>query len=505
MLRKLGYWLIAIGVLAMVLHLAGIRFPSLQWFFQGSETAGWVMTSLLVVGGLALIFLGPKDFQFSPQTVRQMQRFKSIRRGYWSLVILGLLVALALLDGLVVGKRAIAVHYDGKLFFPALVDPIPSTEFGGEGDGEPNYREMKERFAEEEGDNWVLLPPVPWNPTLDSDSEQRAFLVVDEEGMFHLEGQGELYSGLASIFYADDPTTKRQEWRFRRGQKDGPMEGWDRNGNRIENGIWKDGERVEYEVTDPDAFDAVAEDELTSLTVVRYPPVPPSFKDRHFLGTDTSGNDILAQLFGGWQILLQANVLYLLATYLVGITLGCAMGYFGGTFDIVVQRLIEVLSNIPFLYVVIIIASIIMRPSMPVLVGILCIFSWIGMTYYLRTATFKEKSRDYIAAARLMGAGTGRIIFRHILPNTISIVVTLLPFSVTAVIGSLTALDYLGFGLPVEYPSWGRLLAEGADNLSSPWIVSGAFFGTVLVLVLVTFVGEAIREAFDPKKFTTYK
>lgn len=505
MLRKLGYWLIAIGALAIALHLAGIRFPSLQWFFRGNELAGWFMTSLLVAGGLALLFLAPKDFQFSPQTVRQIQRFKSIRRGYWSLVVLGVFVLLALLDGFVVGKRALVVKYEGSFYFPAVVDPLPASQFGGNGDGEPNYRELQETFAEEGGGNWVLLPPVPWNPTLDSDSEQRAFLVEDEEGNFHLEGDRALYSGLASVFYTDDPTIKRQEWRFRRGKRDGPMEGWDRDGNRIERGVWDDGKKIEYEVTDSEAFDLVAEEGLGELTVVRYPPVPPSFRDRHYLGTDTSGNDILAQLFGGWQILLQANVLYLLATYLVGITLGCAMGYFGGKFDIIVQRLIEVLSNIPFLYVVIIIASIIMRPSMPILVGILCIFSWIGMTYYLRTATYKEKSRDYIAAARLMGAGTGRIIFRHILPNTISIVVTLLPFSVTAVIGSLTALDYLGFGLPVEYPSWGRLLAEGADNLSSPWIVSGAFFGTVLILVLVTFVGEAIREAFDPKKFTTYK
>lgn len=505
MLRKLGYWLIAIGLLAMILHLVGIRFPSFEWFFKGSETAGWVMTSILVVGGLAILFLVPKDFHLSPQTVRQIQRFKSIKRGYWSLILLGVLVFVALLDGLVVGKRAILVKYEGQLYFPAIVDPIPATAFGVEGDGEPNYRELKAQFEEENSGNWVVLPIVPWNPTLDSDSEQRAFLVSDGEGNYRLEGDSVPYSGLASIFYEDDPTVKRQEWRFRRGKKDGPMEGWDRNGNQVEKGTWKDGEKQVYEVTNPEGLKEIETAKLSELTVVRYPPVPPSFKDRHYLGTDTSGNDILAQLFGGWQILLQANVLYLLATYVIGISLGCAMGYFGGKFDIIVQRFIEVLSNIPFLYVVIIIASIIMRPSMPILVGILCIFSWIGMTYYLRTATFKEKSRDYIAAARLMGAGTGRVIFRHILPNTISIVVTLLPFSVTAVIGSLTALDYLGFGLPVEYPSWGRLLAEGADNLSSPWIVSGAFFGTVLILVLVTFVGEAIREAFDPKKFTTYK
>lgn len=505
MFRKLGIFLIATGALAMVLHALGIRFPSLKWFFEVGEAFGWVSCSLLVLGGLALVFLAPKDFRLSPQTQRQLQRFRSIKRGWWSLLALGGLVLLAMLDTIVVGNRALVVKHEGKLRFPAFVDPIPATEFGEDGDGEPNYRELKERFAEEDSGNWVLMPLVPWNPTLDSDGEQRALLVEGEDGIFRLEGKGKPFSGLASEFFADDETTKRTEWRFRRGKKDGPMEGWDRNANSIERGIWKEGRQISHDVLDEQKIAELESEQLSPLTVVRYPPVPPSWKDKHFLGTDTSGSDILAQLFGGWQILLQANVLYLIVTYAIGIALGCSMGYFGGRYDIVVQRLVEILSNIPFLYVVIIIASILVRPTMPVLVGILCLFSWIGMTYYLRTATYKEKARDYVAAARLMGAGTGRIIFRHILPNTISIVVTLLPFSVISVIGSLTALDYLGFGLPVEYPSWGRLLSEGADNLSSPWIVSGAFFGTVIVLVLVTFVGEAIREAFDPKKFTTYR
>ncbi len=503
MFRKLGYGLAAIGSAAVIFHLLEIRFPSLKWFFAWREAFGWTVCGLLIVGGLALARFGPADFQFSPQTRRQMQRFRSIRRGHWSMVILGLLVALAMLDNLVVGKRALVVRHEGRLFFPALVDPIPATEFGGEGDGEPDYRDLQARFAEAGEGDWVLMPPIPWAPTLDSDAEQRARLVEGADGLFSLDG--EPYSGLASIFYEDDPTLKRQEWRFRRGKRDGPMEGWDRRGEKVEEGLWEAGERVSHEVIDASALAGLESEAVTPMLVVLYPPVPPSWKDRHYLGTDTSGNDILAQLFGGWQILLQANVIFLVVTYAVGITLGCAMGYFGGRFDLVVQRFIEILSNLPSLYVVIIIASLIERPPMPVLVGVLCLFSWIGMTYYLRTATYKEKARDYVAAARLMGAGTGRVIFKHVLPNTISIVVTLLPFLVISVISSLTALDYLGFGLPVEYPSWGRLLGEGADNLSAPWIVGGAFLGTVVILVLVTFVGEAIREAFDPKKFTTYK
>jgi microcin C transport system permease protein len=128
-----------------------------------------------------------------------------------------------------------------------------------------------------------------------------------------------------------------------------------------------------------------------------------------------------------------------------------------------------------------------------------------GTTIYIRTAAMKEKARDYVAAARLLGAGTGRIIFRHILPNSIAILVTLAPFEVSAIITSLAALDYLGFGLPPEEPSWGRLLHEGTENFNYPWIVSSAFVAMTTVLVLVTFVGEAVREAFDPKKFTTYR
>jgi microcin C transport system permease protein len=128
-----------------------------------------------------------------------------------------------------------------------------------------------------------------------------------------------------------------------------------------------------------------------------------------------------------------------------------------------------------------------------------------GMTYLMRTAALKEKSREYIASARVIGASTPRIIFRHILPNTMAIVVTILPFSVEGLISSLTALDYLGFGLPPRDATWGRLLNDGLSNLSAPWLVTSTFLVLVSVLVLITFVGEAVREAFDPKKFTYYR
>ena len=196
----------------------------------------------------------------------------------------------------------------------------------------------------------------------------------------------------------------------------------------------------------------------------------------------------------------------MLVTFFVGISVGLISGYFGGLFDLVMQRVIEILSNMPFLFIVMIISSRIGRDNVSIfiIVSVLSFFSWLGVSTYKRTAAYKEKARDYVAAARVLGAGTPRIIFRHILPNVLSTTITLVPFYVTGVATSLTALDFIGFGLPDRYPSWGTLLADGLANLEAPWIVGSVFVVLVLLLLLITFVGEAVREAFDPKKFTTY-
>ena len=206
----------------------------------------------------------------------------------------------------------------------------------------------------------------------------------------------------------------------------------------------------------------------------------------------------------------QAAIIYIPIVYLIGVTVGLLMGYFGGWFDLVVQRVIEILSNIPFLFLVIIItlgvpAQYKDRLGFYLILAILAIFGWMGMTYLMRTSALKEKARDYIAASRVIGAGVPRILFRHLLPNSVAILVTLIPFSISGLVLSLTALDYLGFGLPVQYASWGKLLKDGLSSLSSPLLVTSAFFCLVTMLVLVTFVGEAIREAFDPKKYTYYR
>jgi microcin C transport system permease protein len=238
---------------------------------------------------------------------------------------------------------------------------------------------------------------------------------------------------------------------------------------------------------------------------------PPSAAQGHYLGTDSTGRDILARLFYGFRTAILFAVAFTLLTYLIGITIGCMMGYFGGTFDLLFQRVIEIWSNIPFLYMVIIVFSVIpgtysIMARINILLVIMVLFSWTFMTYYMRTETYREKARDYASAARVLGASSARIILPHILPNTISTVVTFIPFTVIAAITYLTALDFLGWGLPPPTPSIGELLKQGTASLTTaPWIVSSAFVALVFILTVVTFIGESIREAFDPRKFTVYK
>lgn len=235
-----------------------------------------------------------------------------------------------------------------------------------------------------------------------------------------------------------------------------------------------------------------------------YPPFPPSFEDQHYLGTDTIGRDVMARLVYGFRTAIFFSLILLVVSYIIGVSIGAAMGYFGGLFDLLFQRIIEIWSNIPFLYVIMIISSI-MIPNFFTLIAIILVFGWIQMTWYMRTVTYKEKAREYVMAARALGASNSRVIFNHILPNTVSIIVTFIPFSIANGIIALTSLDYLGFGLPAPTPSWGELLSQGSNNLESIWIVSSVIVSMTVILVMVTFIGEAVREAFDPKKHTTYE
>ncbi|MBD3306085.1 ABC transporter permease subunit, partial [candidate division KSB3 bacterium] len=187
---------------------------------------------------------------------------------------------------------------------------------------------------------------------------------------------------------------------------------------------------------------------------------------------------------------------------LFGIFIGALQGYYGGRFDITVQRLIEIWSTVPTLYLVIIITSI-FEPGYYWLITILTLFGWMGITYYIRGEVYREKSKEYVQAAKALGANDMAVIFRHILPNGLVPVVTLTPFILVGNIFALTALDFLGFGLPAPTPSWGELMGQGMGNIFSYWLSLSPICALFITLLLVTFVGEAAREAFDPKSLNS--
>lgn len=508
MIRKFSILMILLSLAGAFSHYMGGALPSLRWFFDLSEVVGYTVMALAFLMGSLLLLVGPKDIHWTPMTLRKFHRFKSIRRGHVSLLILIGLVLVAMLDQVVVGKRALAVHYNAEWYFPAFKQgQYNGVDFGGSEQSEADYRQLQQSWKDSGSENWVLMPLVPWGPVLDSQDLVKVLLEQHEDGKYYKEDKDTPYSGNAYTYYLTDESCRHMMFKFRKGVQKGRSEGFAINGDRAVKEQWDNGKRVSREFFGEMNESAFDEAEVTPITVVLYPPLAPGLNDRHFLGTDTKGWDIAATIFGGFQVVLKAALLYLTVSYAVGLTIGCLMGYFGGKFDIISQRFIEILANIPFLYVVMIINNRLEpdQRTIGVIVGVMCIFSWIGMTFYMRTATYREKSRDYVAASKLLGASTARMIFGHIIPNSISTIVTLIPFSFAAVTASLTALDFIGFGLPEKYPSWGRTLSDGVENLDAPWIVISVFACMVTVLLLVTFVGEAIREAFDPKKFTYYK
>ena len=504
--RKLSIIAIITGALSIIGELCALDLPSFSWFFRMGTTFGWIASALLVLGGIAGLLWLPQEVRWTPVTLQRFRRFRSIRRGLWSLRIIMVLVVVALLDQAVVGRRALFVRYQGKAFFPAFVKyRYQAKDFGLSGEQEVNYRELRDALAQD-GHGFVFMPPVPWDPVLDSDTKQSVVLVQRGERWF-APGDKEPFSGRARRYYADAPALKHSDLRLRKGVPDGEWLGYARNGALAVSAAYKAGEKVREKWTGEMSQEEFEKAKTTPLESTIYPPIPPMWKSQHYLGTDSKGWDVLAQIFGGWQVNLKGILLYLAITYGLGVTIGALMGFFGGVFDLMMQRIIEIIEELPFLYIVMIIVSIVTVAEMNLflLLGVICLFSWTALTYQLRALAYKEKERDYVAAARLQGAGTWRILTRYLLPNMLATLVTNVPFSVAGIISSLTALSFLGFGLPETYASWGWLFDDGTNHLSAIWISVSMFVAMVFVLLLVTFVGEALREAFDPKKFTTYQ
>jgi microcin C transport system permease protein len=353
----------------------------------------------------------PPLLRLSPLTRRRWRRFREIKRGYYSLIILLTLSFLSLFANYIANNRAIIVSYEGKLYFPTYKF-IPMEYFGQEDDwgfddSETDYARLKQEWKGTS--NWVLMPPIPFSP-IQSDLE-----------------------------HYDFP-----------------------------------------------------------------PPHPPD--GRHLLGTDSQGRDVAARLLYGFRVSIFFAVMLTLLSKLIGVIIGCLQGFLAGWFDLVGQRFIEIWSLLPMLYVVILLRTV-FEPTFWMLLAIMTIFSWMGITYYMRTEVYREKSREYALAAKAAGASSFRIVFVHLLPNCLTPLITFAPFALVGGISALTALDYLGYGLAPPTPSWGELIQQALSvtNRGKLWLVVSPFAALTITLILVTFVGESIREAFDPRRYTRYE
>jgi len=333
---------------------------------------------------------------------KRLKRFKTIKRGYFSFIIIVSAYILSFFTPFLMNYKALVVHYNGSFYFPTFKYYAAET-FGQTKYGEADYRSLRETFKSDGAGNWLLMPPYPY----------------------------------------------------------GPLES----------------------LTDPSG----------------QPPNPPSW--RHWFGTDDRGRDVFVRLAYGFKISLTFALIATMVAYLLGISIGATLGYFGGKVDLFGQRMIEIWSSIPFLYTVMIISSII-RPNFPLLVVLVCIFGWMGMSFFIRGEFYREKAKDYVHAAISMGAKDRKIVFKHILPNALTPVIAFGPFHIVADIGALVSLDFLGFGLPPPTPSWGELVGQGVANIFSWWLVLFPFGAMFTTLLLVVFIGEAIREAFDPRVFS---
>jgi len=230
-------------------------------------------------------------------------------------------------------------------------------------------------------------------------------------------------------------------------------------------------------------------------------PAPTAPDEINWLGTDDQGRDVAARVIYGFRLSVYFGLILTGLSAIIGVFMGAVQGYYGGMVDLILQRITEVWASMPYLYIVIIFAAI-FTPGFWTLLLILLMFKWLGLVDLVRAEFLRARNFDYVRAAGALGISNGVIMWRHVLPNAMVATITYLPFILTACITSLTALDFLGLGMPPGSPSLGELLAQGKNNLQAPWLGITGFLSLAVMLTLLTFIGEAVRDAFDPRKTT---
>ncbi|MGE3476460.1 MAG: ABC transporter permease subunit [Rhodospirillaceae bacterium] len=448
-------------------------------------------------------------FKLDPITRRRFARFRRIKRGYYALIVLLAAIVLSIFAPYLAESRALLVIHKGEIHFPtftyfnmAFFNQTPPPGWLAE-DLETDYLRLQRewRFEHEQyereiaqagidpaavvakypnRDNKVVMPLIPWDPF--------------QSDFWYTEILNDVQARLSAGDRAGASLLARRD-------------NLDEIADLIDTG------EIDKILADPERApggtlrNLAMAGTLKSIAHLAKPaPNAPDSAREHFLGTDTQGRDVASRLLYGFRISIFFSLILVFIGQVVGTFIGALQGYFGGRFDIVSQRVIEIIVSIPFLYVVIILAAL-MVPSFWMLLGIMALFQWITITFYMRTEMYREKTREYCLAAKSYGASHTRIIFRHLLPNCLTPLVTFTPFLIVGAIFSLTALDYLGYGLPPPTPSWGEMIDQALDanNRDKLWLTLAPFTAITLTLLVVTFIGESVREAFDPKQYARYE
>ncbi len=397
----------------------------------------------------------------SPEWQLKWKRFRAQKRAFWSLLVLTVLTLAVLPAELICNSNPILVRWQNRWFFPVF-KTYTYQDFGGERNTEPDYQSA--RFKRLVG----LQPP-----------EETAAVEQDVADI------------LADFDLEPEPATKTP---------DAPEKKTVTQASEPAFVLWPP---VPYDY----AYIFTGSRDTRSALIAPWQTtaegtgesIDPGWSERHFLGTDDRGRDVLARLVYGLRVSLVFGFLLALAGTAVGAIVGAIQGYFVGWIDLLGQRAVEIWGSLPQLYLLMILSSLLMR-SIFVLFFILLITSWMGMSAYMRAEFLRGRNLDYVRAARSLGVSNTAIMFRHILPNSMTPIITFLPFSISGGILALVSLDFLGLGVPSPYPSLGELLSQGHRNLHAVWISIPTFLILSATITLLTFIGDGFRNAFDPRR-----
>jgi microcin C transport system permease protein len=379
--------------------------------------------------------------QLSPINRRRWENFKANRRGYWSLWIFGVLFFVSMFAEFIVNDRPIIMSYKGEILMPVFVD-YPEEKFGGFL-AVTDYRDPV-ILREIEDNGWAIWPPIAFS---------------------------------YDTINKDYPTRARSD------------------GSCVE---VKDGVEVPSGIGFPAPPQWASSTKLCDADPEQLARFH-ALGNMNWLGLDDQGRDVLARIIYGFRVSVIFGLLLTILSSIVGVAAGAVQGYFGGRVDLVFQRFLEIWSSIPELYVLLIISSVLI-PGFWTLLIVLLAFQWTSLVGIVRAEFLRGRNFEYIRAARALGLSDTTIMWKHLLPNAMVATLTFLPFKLSGSVALLTALDFLGLGLPPGSPSLGELLLQGKKYLDAPWLGLSGFVLIAVLLSLLIFIGEAVRDALDPKK-----